>query len=47
MKNGTRPLVDFPIGKKAIGNKWVFKLKHKHDGSIACYKDRLVAKGYA
>ena len=47
MKNGTWSLVDFPVGKKAIGTKWVFKLKRKPDGSIAFYKARLVAKGYA
>ena len=35
-----------PIGKKAIGTKWVFKLKRKPDGSIEHYKV-LVAKGYA
>ena len=47
MKNGTRPLVDLPVGKTTIGTKWVFKLKHKPDGSIERYKARLVAKGYA
>ena len=29
MKNGTWSLCDFPLGKKAIGTKWVYKLKHK------------------
>ncbi|KAL0318648.1 UNVERIFIED_CONTAM: Retrovirus-related Pol polyprotein from transposon RE2 [Sesamum angustifolium] len=33
-------------GKKAIGSKWVFKIKLKADGSIDRYKARLVAKGY-
>ena len=47
MKNGTWSLVDLPIGKKAIGTKWVLKLKHKPDGSIERYKARLVVKGYA
>ena len=45
MKNGTWPLVDLPVGKKAIGTKWVFKLKHKPDGSIECHK--ACGKGYA
>ena len=39
-------LVDLPSGRKAIGNKWVLKIKHKVDESIERYKARLVAKGY-
>lgn len=45
-KNHTWILTDLPSDKKAIGSKWVFKLKHKPDGSIERYKARLVAKGY-
>ncbi|MCH83609.1 retrotransposon protein putative Ty1-copia subclass [Trifolium medium] len=29
-----------------IGNKWVFRIKRKPDGSIAHYKARLVDKGF-
>ena len=47
MKNGTWSLCDLPPGKKAIGTKWVYKLKCKLDGSVERYKARLVAKGYA
>ena len=47
MKDGRWDLCDLPIGKKAIGCKWVFKLKQKPDGSADRYKARLVAKGYA
>ena len=47
VKNGTWSLCDLPLGKKAIGTKWVYKLKHKPDGSIDRYKAKLVAKGYA
>ena len=39
-------LVDLPLGKKSIGNKWVLKIKRKADGSIDKYKAQLVAKGY-
>ena len=39
-------LVNLLLGQKAIGNKWVLKIKRKADGSIESYKARLVAKGY-
>jgi Reverse transcriptase (RNA-dependent DNA polymerase) len=44
--NNVWELVDLPEGRKAIGNKWVLKIKHLVDGSIDRYKARLVAKGY-
>ena len=40
-------LVDLPIGKKAIGTRWVYKVERKVDGSIDRLKAHLVAKGYA
>lgn len=33
-------------GHKAIGLKWVYRVKRDPDGSIVKYKARLVAKGY-
>ena len=44
--NQVLDLVDLPSGRKAIGNKWVLKIKCKADGSIERNKARLVAKGY-
>jgi hypothetical protein len=32
--------------RKAIGSKWVFKVKHNPDGTVKRYKARLVAKGF-
>ena len=45
--SGTWELTPLPEEKKAIGCKWVYKIKHNADGSINKYKARLVAKGYA
>jgi len=45
--NRTWELVPLREGKKAIGCKWVYKVKHNSDGSISRYKARLIAKGYA
>ena len=39
-------LTSLPVGKKPIGCRWVYKIKHKSDGSIDRYKARLVAKGF-
>ena len=39
-------LVDLPPGQKAIGNKWIPKIKRNVDGSIDRFKVCLVEKGY-
>ena len=45
-RNNTWELVELPTHTKAIEVKWVFKLKHNADGSIARHKARLVARGF-
>lgn len=43
--NKTWTLTNLPVDKKAIPNKWVFKIKRDGDGNISNYKARLVIKG--
>jgi hypothetical protein len=45
--NGTWHLADLPPGRRAIGLKWVFKVKRDEHGNITKHKARLVVKGYA
>eukprot|EP00256_Glycine_max_P059512 XP_014628068.1 uncharacterized protein LOC106797721 [Glycine max] len=45
-QNHTWVLTQLPPHKKAIGCRWVYKVKHNADGTIERYKARLVAKGY-
>ena len=46
-ENRTQDVSDLPAKQKAIGLKWVFKVKKDLDGNVVKYKARLVAKGYA
>ena len=47
MEKGTWQRVKLPPGRKAIGCRWVFIIKHNADGTIERYKARLVAKGFS
>ncbi|KAH9782977.1 hypothetical protein KPL71_009140 [Citrus sinensis] len=46
-KNKTWELVSLPRGRKAIGNKWVYKIKRDSNDQVERYRARLVVKGYA
>ncbi|CAL8121287.1 unnamed protein product [Prunus armeniaca] len=45
-QNHTLTFTSLPHGHKPIGCKWVYKIKHRSDGTIERYKARLMAKGY-
>ena len=40
-------MVELPKDRKAVGSKWVFKLKTDADGSVERHKARLVAQGFS
>jgi hypothetical protein len=44
--NGTFCMEKLPLGRNAIANKWVFKVKAKTDGSVDHFNARLVVQGF-
>ncbi|CAM8908234.1 unnamed protein product [Rhodiola kirilowii] len=45
-KNDTWELIPLPVGKNAIGVKWVYKTKYRPNSQVDQLKARLVVKGY-
>ncbi|CAN1245512.1 Retrovirus-related Pol polyprotein from transposon TNT 1-94 [Linum grandiflorum] len=45
--NNTFELVKLPKGKRALKNKWVFKIKHEEHNIQPRFKARLVVKGFS
>jgi hypothetical protein len=46
LNNRTWTLCPRPPHHNIISNKWVYRIKHKSDGTIERFKARLVAKGF-
>ena len=40
-------LVELPENRKAVGSKWVFRVKTDADGAVETHKARLVAQGFS
>jgi len=45
--NHTFDLVKLPKGKRALNNKWSYRVKHESNSTSMRYKARLVVKGYS
>ena len=46
IEHDTWSLTKSAPGRKIIGSKWVYKIRHDENGEAARYKCRLVAQGY-
>ncbi|GKC77671.1 ribonuclease H-like domain-containing protein, partial [Tanacetum coccineum] len=46
LRNGSWEMVQLLKGRKAIGIKWIYKIKFRSNGEIDGYKARLVAQGF-
>ena len=45
-QNNTRVFTDLPRDKRGINYKWVYKVRHRANGSIKRYKAQLLTKGF-
>ena len=46
-ENHSFELVKLPKGKRALKNRWVYRVKQEEHASQSRYKARLVVKGYS
>ena len=46
LANFTWTLVPKLCNANIIYSKWIYKIQHTSDGSIECYKERLVSQGF-
>lgn len=46
-QNKTWELADLPHGARAVGSRWVYKVKKDQDGNVTSLKARLVAQGFS
>ena len=47
MKKQVWEVVPRPQGKKVVGSRWIYKVKHVADGRMEKYKACFVAKGFS
>ncbi|GKA58572.1 ribonuclease H-like domain-containing protein [Tanacetum coccineum] len=47
IRKNTWTITDLPIGRKAIDNKWLYKITYKSTGQVDKFKARVVAKGFS
>ena len=46
MKKHLWEVVSRPEGKRVVGSRWIYKVKHVANRSVEKYKVRFVAKGF-